>query len=721
MGGRQAIRAYLLGPVVVALALAVACSAGSPAQPLVNVGLVHEDEGELCEAVERYTEAIALDSTYVPAYRQRAEAYIGRGQHLLAIQDFTHILSLDEEDVRALVGRGRAYTAFGRLDRALRDLDAALDIERQNTDALLARATTLTAAEEPNKALQDLKQYIELIPDNPEAYFLLGESFLAVSQIELSPRPATTCRRGTACSDAIDAFGEVIKLDPDYPGVHLRRGIAYRNSGSMEEALESLQMAIQADPRSAKAHLELGRARLESGDPMAALLDLRRAIKLPSRDPLEYLSRGWAYLDLDRPLPALQDFHEAARLDPKNPVFRTSRGIAYMAVGWHEKAIGALNDSLSLRSDDPEVLLLRGEAHYALGDLQRAMNDFDAALGVDRQRQPFYELDKRDEVDMRAHYHLAWSNVEQGDLEAAAKSFDAAREFDQDGTHDPIDKGARYRSLGLLGGGPGAPARCGGDFDCNAALRSAFEELMSEPSSAPAHMEVARVMVRLGLIDLAEERFKAALAAGESDPTTLLSIGNVYLAGGQPAEAATYFETAVAGQRQHAESQLLLGTAYRWMGQSRRESVWYAECQPDAECDDAVAALTSAIELDPGLREAYVQRASVHLNRARPDLAVIDLNRAVDLDPHDASAFVDRGNAYMELGLHSRALEDFSEAIRLQRRLGPAYGYRVLVHTTLGADFLADRDILRAVNLGVDETRLRAMVEAVEAGISDQE
>lgn len=691
-----------------------ACSGSSPAQPLLNAGLVLEDDGDLEGAIASYTEAIERDGRYIPAYRQRAAAYIDLGRPDLAVEDYTQILSIDDEDSLAMAGRGRAYTAAGMLDLAIADLDMAIDEDRLNAEAYFNRAVALRAGGNDNRAIVDLKEYNELIPDDPDAHFLLAESYRAISQIDLAPRPETACRRGTACRSAVSAFDKVIELDPEYPDVYLKRGVAHRNNGSVSLALKDLEMAIEIDVGNVEVYLERGRTYLENEQPVEGLADLRQAISLVPEEPLAYYSRGWAYLDLGRPLPAIRDFFEAIKLVPQNTGAYTSRGIAYMAAGWYRKALAEFDASLGIVPDDPEVMVLRGESHYRLGDLQEAIEDFSAALAIDPDLQAFYDREKRGEVDLQAYYLRAWSYVELGDLEKASEDFDAARDADVDGTEDPVNTGLVYRNLGLLGVLLPPPPGCDNGFDCNAILRQAFEELESNPSSTEAHVDVGHVLYRLDLRDIAEERFEAAIDLEPFNLTTRLAIGRVYLAGGEYGKAVRNLELLAGGRGDDAESQLVFGMANRWLGQWRQDGVWLAVCRRGPACANASRALNRAVDLAPDEPEAYIQRAAVLRNQGRPDLAVFDLDTAIELGATDAWSFVERGNLYMELGIYERAVQDFDEAVRLDRELGPAFGYRTLAQVMLGADFAADRDALRAVSLGVDEALLTSMIETLK-------
>ncbi|HEX5808062.1 MAG TPA: tetratricopeptide repeat protein [Anaerolineales bacterium] len=108
--------------------------------------------------------------------------------------------------------------------------------------------------------------------------------------------------------------------------------------------------------------------------------------------------------------------------------------------------------------------------------------------------------------------------------------------------------------------------------------------------------------------------------------------------------------------------------------------------------DDADAAYTKAIELDPNLAEAYYSRSVVWVDRGDFEKAIRDANDAIHIDPTNARAYNNRGFAYLQKGYFDRALEDLCKALELDDRLAVAYFNRGIAYNSL-ADFKnANRD-----------------------------
>ena len=104
------------------------------------------------------------------------------------------------------------------------------------------------------------------------------------------------------------------------------------------------------------------------------------------------------------------------------------------------------------------------------------------------------------------------------------------------------------------------------------------------------------------------------------------------------------------------EDQTNLGTAYNNRG------VGYASIK---QLDRAMADYNIAIELNPGLAEAYANRGLAYGNDDY-ERAIVDFNRTIQLKPTYATAYAGRCDAYVTKGDFDRAIADCSIALQLE-------------------------------------------------------
>ncbi len=70
----------------------------------------------------------------------------------------------------------------------------------------------------------------------------------------------------------------------------------------------------------------------------------------------------------------------------------------------------------------------------------------------------------------------------------------------------------------------------------------------------------------------------------------------------------------------------------------------------NGDLDRAIADYTKAIELDPKLLSAYINRGLAYDGKGNFDQAIADYTKAIELDPTFALAYIDRGGDYRDVG-----------------------------------------------------------------------
>ncbi|MDQ3706716.1 MAG: tetratricopeptide repeat protein [Chloroflexota bacterium] len=134
-----------------------------------------------------------------------------------------------------------------------------------------------------------------------------------------------------------------------------------------------------------------------------------------------------------------------------------------------------------------------------------------------------------------------------------------------------------------------------------------------------------------------------------------------------------------------------------------------------SDYDEAIRLLSEAIRLDPGMKEAYYDRADIYWEEAEYDLAIADyrtllgldpaeaaalhynigllylqraeeqerpadydlaieeFDRAIETDPDYADAYFERGNAYLDKEVYDQALADYNRVLQIDTEYADAY------------------------------------------------
>lgn len=146
---------------------------------------------------------------------------------------------------------------------------------------------------------------------------------------------------------------------------------------------------------------------------------------------------------------------------------------------------------------------------------------------------------------------------------------------------------------------------------------------------------------------------------------------------GEYAEAVRKFTRALEINPQLAEAYVDRGIAHRYLN----------------ETDQAMADFDHAIGLNPNLARAYAARGTIYRLRGDTGRALDDFTKSLALSPN-VDAFYERGQTYDGLGDPRKAIDDYNQAIAALPKGPYLYRARALAKHHLGdiAGYEADRD-----------------------------
>jgi Flp pilus assembly protein TadD len=132
--------------------------------------------------------------------------------------------------------------------------------------------------------------------------------------------------------EAVLAFQEAVRLDPDLAQAHFRLGLGYASLGKREEAESEYKKAIAAYKKyleehrdDAEAHYDLGQTYAGLGQYSEAIREYREATKIKEDDPDIYYDLGVAHTKLAQYDAAAAAFSKSLEIDPEN--YRAQDGL----------------------------------------------------------------------------------------------------------------------------------------------------------------------------------------------------------------------------------------------------------------------------------------------------------------------------------------------------------------------------------------------------------
>lgn len=128
-------------------------------------------------------------------------------------------------------------------------------------------------------------------------------------------------------TQAIEAFREAIRLDPELAEAHFRLGLSYDALGQEKEAEDAYKKAVEAfkkyldsegNAEDAEAHYNLGQTYAGLHIYGEAVREYRHAVRLKPDDPAIHYDLGLALMRLAHYDEAVAAFSESLELDPEN-------------------------------------------------------------------------------------------------------------------------------------------------------------------------------------------------------------------------------------------------------------------------------------------------------------------------------------------------------------------------------------------------------------------
>jgi TolB-like protein/cytochrome c-type biogenesis protein CcmH/NrfG len=183
--------------------------------------------------------------------------------------------------------------------------------------------------------------------------------------------------------DAIAAYTEATRLDPNYALAFAGRSLAYSRYATefaagaairenFDKGLAVAQQALALAPELAEGHLALAyffERTLDFGQASKAY-DRARVLEPGNADVLSLSGRFAAWMG--RIEPGLAAVRRAVTLDPLNARSHVVLGTALYLSRRYREAVAATTDAISLDPDYQSAYADRGLAYYGLGDLERA-------------------------------------------------------------------------------------------------------------------------------------------------------------------------------------------------------------------------------------------------------------------------------------------------------------------------------------------------------------
>lgn len=449
------------------------------------------------------------------------------------------------------------------------------------------------------------------------------------------------------CSSVI--LADNIKRPDSY---NYSRGVEAINNNNAEEALDYLNKEINEHPDNGYAFAWIALVRNYNEEFGRALTAANVAVKkIPSKDKeykaFAYGTRAQVYLNLEDTIQALKDYSQAINVMPDDDRLYNQRAqvyyeqekydladkdyqkmislkagdvMGYMGIGRNANAQKRYGDAIKqfdyvvkLDQNYSSAYSFRAESYIGLKKYNEAIDDVITALGIDKDRKAFYELQE-----------LADSAFEQTVAKLKAQKIKEPNE--QSWAYDlgvVYERAAKY----------------------NKAI-AYYKESLEKESNIITASRISSCYDDLGDYDKALEYCDQAIALDSVKSDYLYQKANILDNAGRSKEAIRVMGEYIANNPDMAE------------GYYRRG--WFEDHSGNVE--EAIEDYTMAITLQPNEAYAYLNRGVLYRLKGENAKAESDFKQVVRLDsiPEDAECSF---YAYYYLGQKDKAIEVLNTAL----------------------------------------------------------
>lgn len=424
------------------------------------------------------------------------------------------------------------------------------------------------------------------------------------------------------------------------------RGVEAINNNNAEEALDYLNKEINEHPDNGYAFAWIALVRNYNEEFGRALTAANVAVKkIPSKDKeykaFAYGTRAQVYLNLEDTIQALKDYSQAINIVPDDDRFYNQRAqvyyeqgkydladkdylkmislkegdvMGYMGIGRnanaqkrYEDAIKQFDYVVKLEPNYSSAYSFRAESYIGLKKYNEAIDDVISALGIDRDRKAFYELQE-----------LADSAFEQTVAKLKVQKIKEPNEQSWD-----YDLGIVYERAAKY----------------NKAI-AYYKESLEKESNIITASRISSCYDDLGDYDKALEYCNQAIALDSVKTNYLYEKANILDNAGRTQEAIKTMSDYIANTPDEPAGYYQRG--------------WFKDYSGDIE--GALEDYTMAITLQPNVAYAYLNRGVLYRLKGENAKAESDFKQVVRLDsiPEEAECSF---YAYYYLGQKDKAIE----------------------------------------------------------------
>ncbi|VXD12405.1 TPR repeat protein [Planktothrix serta PCC 8927] len=590
---------------------------------LLKQGIQLKELGNLEAAINRFQQALKIDSQEAEVYKKLAEAYILIGKEEDGINSLNQALSLQPQLSSAYLVVGNAFYTQSRLDLAIWAYSQGIEIQPNFLEAYANLGSVYFQQERFNQAFSCYQKALEINSNYGLIYWMLGN--LMSKQNQINP--------------AIDYYQKAIALQPKQELFYLKLAESWLKIDQINYAIDCYKKAIEINPQQVFAHQELDR-----------LLQLKLQEDSEVQEDNQGFYEGGVELassGLEKELKSRSESNIQTALIAsgneqffvENPVSKKSENSAaeqykqqaelLMNQGLYDQAIAACHQALKLQPDYLPAYLTLGNTLHFQGKIEAALRSYSQALEL----QPNF-------AEVHANVGTMLFKMQRWDQ--AISSYQKALELNPNLAAVYWNLGKVFQTLGRAD-------------ESIAAWQKALE-LQPNLVEAEFNFEFGNSLARRGLWEEAVQSYQRAISLKPNWAEVYSNLGSVRSQQGQEKEAIKLYYKSIELNPDLPQPHLYLGHIFSNQGEVEKAIYHYQQViklQPDsmdsyanlanlyARIGNVTAAIQNfeqALAIKPNWAEIHCRLAHIR-KHDQPAEAIINLEKAIELKPDFTEAY----------------------------------------------------------------------------------
>lgn len=649
-------------------------------------------------SLDAYQKGLARQPNSVEGLSGMAQTYIRMGKADEAKKILLQVIAANPRRATDLAMAGELFMQSGDLPRAQNLLERAEGVQ-PSSHAELLLAITYMKQKQTDKAKQLLDRAMKRSPKN-------SEIFRAVAQYYREAH------------DYKSAIAILQKAPTKNADVMSELGYTYELAGMKKESADTYEKAAAMAPKSVNVQLAAAQAQLRVGNLDKTRTYLSRGEQLDANYYRLHAIRGDLAKIERRDSDAVKEYLAALAAMPEGPaegvLYPTQLRLNLIDTYRNLDDDAAITQQLNIAQQElakiqvegaqqVEYLRLRGAIKALANDIPGAEADLKQALKLDPEndnvtlqygsllwkigrkaeaRQMYTSLLKRDDKNRYALEALGYLSRDEGDNKGAEGFFGRmAAAYPND--YVP------YMALGDLYTAMKEYPKAQSSYEKAHKLAPTNSQIVASGSNAA---------IEAGKVDLAGEWIARATGTMKNDPRVIRETERYLFLKGHYAESAKLGEVAIVKLPHDRDAAVYLGYDYYNLGRydevlalvSRYESTLPKEAnfpllaghvhKQNQLLQQAIDDFSRALEKDPKMFEALVNRGYVRNDMQDAQAAIRDFEPALKMNPNSGIARLGLAFSYLQLHRSREALEETNKAEKLLGSIGATHMARATAY-----------------------------------------